>query len=170
MNRVLHGDRFCNLSNLEYFSLFFAAFLISLGIAAHESGLMLAENLKYSIPVIFLLSIVAGVIFYWSYIAVKTMVRRKKYRGKLMDYSERDLLYFGATRTFQIPLDSITNIEKVETYSGLSAIPTLYSHARTSEMLALRFSESETIFLISWPGEYEANELCRRAHISCEFQ
>lgn len=170
VNRVLHGDRFCNLSNLEYFSLIFAAFVISFGIVAQEPGMMLAENLRYSVPAVFLLIIAAGVILYWSYIAIKTMIRKKKYHGKLMEYSERDLLYFGATRTVQIPLDSITRVEKVETYSGLSAIPTLYSHARTSEMLSLHFSDCETILLISWPGADEANELCRRSSIHCEFQ
>ena len=163
--RLAHADRYRNITNAEYFALLGVALLFAVWLLSLEPDMFRTENLALTVPAAFLLFVVFGVILYWAYVALKSIVRGINRKGREMEYADGKLAYYGSTRTFYIPLAEIAKAERIETYAGLGAIPTLYVRAHTSEMLLLTLFDTETRIMLPWPGDDETRELCSRAKI-----
>ncbi|MEL7610270.1 MAG: hypothetical protein AAGU74_12330 [Bacillota bacterium] len=151
--RILYGDGAYNTTNLEYFGMLAASLALALLLVTAEPGTVGSEDIGYTILVVLLLLIVFAVCLYWGFVFVKSAFRAGKYRGRLIEYIDKNFVFYGSTRTFRIPLDSIQSLQKIETYAGLAAIPTRFTRPKTTTMLVIGTATQRTPLSIPWPGE-----------------
>lgn len=160
--RLTGGGRYENLGNREYFAILAVAAASAALLLGRDAGEHARENIGYLALAGFLLFLVAAILYYWAYVGIKALVRLRKRPKEEFSITENELVFYGAVRTLSIPLERIERYERQKTYAGLSGIPTLLVHARTSELLALTLTDGKTVVRLPMPEEAFLRELRAR--------